>query len=99
MKIAEKITKLRKGAGLTQRELALELGVTPSAVGNYEQGISFPREEILYKLFEVLECTPNELFGYEENYNMTSVAARKGKNSIKLRQRSSQSIFDEPDYH
>ena len=65
MKIGEKIFELRRKAGLTQRDLALKIGVTPSAVGNYEQGVSFPREEVLYRLFEALDCTPNELFGIE----------------------------------
>lgn len=43
--------------------------MTPSAVGNYEREVSHPREEVLYRLFDVLECQPNELFAdcYTDN--------------------------------
>lgn len=96
MTIGEKILELRRKAGLTQRDLALKIGVTPSAVGNYEQGVSFPREEVLYRLFEALDCTPNELFGFEEE--TVTIAARKGGGSIVLKKRGNKSIFDAPDY-
>lgn len=36
--------------------------MTPSAVGNYEREVSHPREEVLYRMFEALNCQPNELF-------------------------------------
>ena len=96
MTIGEKISELRRNAGLTQRDLALKIGVTPSAVGNYEQGVSFPREEVLYRLFEALNCTPNELFGFEEE--TVTIAARKGGGTIVLKKRGKKSIFDAPDY-
>ena len=96
MTIGEKISELRRNAGLTQRDLALKIGVTPSAVGNYEQGVSFPREEVLYRLFEALDCSPNELFGFEEE--TVTIAARKGGGSIVLKKRGNKSIFDAPDY-
>ena len=95
MKIGEKIFELRRKAGLTQRDLALKIGVTPSAVGNYEQGVSFPREEVLYRLFDALDCTPNELFGFEEE--TVTIAARKGGGTLVLKKRG-RSIFDAPDY-
>ena len=96
MTIGEKISELRRNAGLTQRDLALKIGVTPSAVGNYEQGVSFPREEVLYRLFSALGCTPNELFGFEEE--TVTIAARKGGGTIVLKKRGKKSIFDAPDY-
>ena len=63
MGIGTKIRELRQRAGLTQEGLALKIGVTPSAVGNYERDVSFPKEEVLMSLFAALECTPNELLG------------------------------------
>lgn len=47
---------------MTQEGLAERLGVTPSAVGNYERDVSHPKEEILYRLFSVLRCEPNDIF-------------------------------------
>lgn len=96
MKIGKKIHELRKQQDMTQRELAKKIGVTPSAVGNYEQGVSFPREEILYRLFSALNCTPNELFGYESQ--TAAIAARNGGGVINLKKRGKKSIFDAPDY-
>ncbi|MBE6902933.1 MAG: helix-turn-helix transcriptional regulator [Ruminococcaceae bacterium] len=62
MGIGRRIRMLRERANITQEELALRIGVTPSAVGNYEREVSHPREDVLYKLFDVLHCQPNELF-------------------------------------
>ncbi len=64
MKIGANIKKLRIRAGLTQQQLARKIEVTPSAVCNYETDISFPKSEILYKIFYALRTSPNELFGY-----------------------------------
>lgn len=47
---------------MTRAELAALLGVSPSAVGNYETGVSFPKEEIMLRLFDSLETDPNTLF-------------------------------------
>lgn len=66
MGIGKRIKALRSERGLTQEALALKIGVTPSAVGNYEHDVSFPREEVLMRLFGALGCTPNELLGDDE---------------------------------
>ena len=63
MGIGTHIKELRLRAKLTQEGLAARIGVTPSAVGNYERGVSFPKEEVLMALFGALNCTPNELLG------------------------------------
>lgn len=69
MGIGRRIRLLRERADITQEELALRIGVTPSAVGNYEREVSHPREDVLYRLFDVLKCEPNELFAdcYSDN--------------------------------
>lgn len=62
MGIGKRIKELRERMGITQEDLARRIGVTPSAVGNYERDFSHPREEVLYKLFSALNCEPNEIF-------------------------------------
>jgi len=62
MGIGNKIKEARERMGLTQIELGEKLGITGSAVTNYENNVSHPKEPILYKLFEVLEVDPNYLF-------------------------------------
>lgn len=62
MGIGHKIREFRERRGMTQEELAQRLQVTTSAVGNYERGVSHPKEEVLLRLFDALGCQPNELF-------------------------------------
>jgi len=90
MGIGTKIRELRQRAGLTQEGLALKIGVTPSAVGNYERDVSFPKEEVLMSLFGALECTPNELLGgsgavgntEREHMRMYSMLDERGKETV-----------------
>lgn len=65
MRLGEKIRELRLMAGLTQKQVADEIGVTPAAIGNYEHDVSCPQGDKLVLLFKALSCTPNELFGVE----------------------------------
>lgn len=60
------IRRLRKAKGLTQKELANLLGVTESAVNQYENGKRRPKYEILLRLGEVLECPVAEITGEKE---------------------------------
>lgn len=62
MGIGRRLRELRERACMTQEELAELLGVTPSAVGNYERDVSHPKEEVLYRLFSVLGAEPNDIF-------------------------------------
>lgn len=66
MGIGKRLRALRERACLTQEQLAVKIGVTPAAVGNYEHDVSFPRGEVMFRLFRALECEPNELF--EDHY-------------------------------
>ena len=62
MSFGERLKERREALGLSRAELAEQLGLSRSAIGNYEIGISFPKEEILLQLFSVLQAEPNELF-------------------------------------
>lgn len=52
----ERVTKLRKEAGLTQKQLADQLEVSLTSVQNYESG-RIPNGEILVKLAAALNCS------------------------------------------
>ena len=62
MGIGKRIKEAREAKGLTQAELANIVWVTPSAITNYENETSHPKEPILYKLFGALNCDANYLF-------------------------------------
>ena len=55
------ICMLRENKGLTQRDIAEMLGVTPAAVSKWENGSSKPRVEILFRLAKILDVSPEEL--------------------------------------
>ena len=61
MRLGNRIQQRRKELGLSRSDLAKALGVTVSAVSNYEGSISFPKEPVLLKLFDALETDPNSL--------------------------------------
>ena len=50
MGIGKQIRRAREQLGLTQGQLAKAVGVTKSAIGNYESGVSHPKEPVLYAL-------------------------------------------------
>ena len=61
MSIGSRIKELRIKRGITQEELAQKIGVTKGAIGNYENGVSSPKIELMYKLFDALDCDANYL--------------------------------------
>lgn len=90
MGIGVKIKEARLNLGLTQEQLANLIGVKKSAVANYENDISSPREEILYKLFKALNVDANYIFegqytvkeGIEEKIAGLSLEARQELDSF-----------------
>lgn len=62
MGIGKRIKEARENLGLTQNELGDLVGVTGSAITNYEKETSHPKEPILYKLLEALRVDANYLF-------------------------------------
>lgn len=62
MGIGYRIKEARENLGLTQTELGSIVGVTGSAITNYEKETSHPKEQIIYKLMEALNVDANYLF-------------------------------------
>lgn len=62
MGIGYRIKEAREQLGLTQAELGQKVGVTGSAITNYEKETSHPKEQVIYKLMEVLGVDANYLF-------------------------------------
>lgn len=57
----EQLKSLRTEKGLSQRQLADELGITRSAYANYEQGIREPDFATLAKLCRFFEISADEI--------------------------------------
>ncbi len=62
MSFGTRLRERREALGLKQGELGKLLGITGSAIGNYENGISSPKADVLYQVFDVLKCDANYLF-------------------------------------
>lgn len=62
MSVGSRIRELREDRNITRSAFADLLGVTVGAISNYENEVSSPKEPILFKIMEVLECDANYLF-------------------------------------
>lgn len=62
MSIGSRIKELREHNGISRNEFATMLGVTVGAISNYENDVSSPKEPILFKIIESLNCDANYLF-------------------------------------
>ncbi len=58
---ADFLFKRRKELGLTQQNIADELGVSNKAVSKWESGESFPETALLVPLSKILVCSVDEL--------------------------------------
>ena len=61
------IKTLRKRAGLTQTQLAEEIGTVRTAIANWESGRSNPKTTELPNLASALKCSIGELFETPES--------------------------------
>ena len=59
----ETIRNARKAAGLTQRQLAQQLGVSNTSVSNWEKDLSRPDADLIQKLCAILGLQPNDFYG------------------------------------
>lgn len=59
----ERIKKLRKEKGMTQKELAKKLGISASQIGNYENGYRNPKLSTVRKIAEALEVPVSKITG------------------------------------
>lgn len=62
MSVGSRIKEMREDKSLSRSDLADMLGITVGAISNYENGVSSPKEPILFKIMEVLKCDANYLF-------------------------------------
>lgn len=65
MEFYERLAFARKAKGFSQEDLASRMDISRQAVSKWENGTAQPEMSNIIKLCEVLEITPNELFGYE----------------------------------
>lgn len=69
--ISKNILKFRELSGLSQKEFAQKLGVTPSRVSNWEQGANCPTIDILFDVCNVLGVSINDIYGVYPDANFS----------------------------
>ena len=70
MEFGIKLKELRLNAGLTQQQLATQLGITKSVVSYYELQERYPSPEVLIKIASVFHVSTDYLIGIEKNYSL-----------------------------
>ena len=75
------LRQLRKDAGLTQEQLALEAGIERNYVSLIERGINQPALRMIFKLAEALGTSPSEILRHvEAELTMESTLTPKARN-------------------
>ena len=81
MEFSTILRNLRKENNLTQEELAKIIGVSPGAIGLYEQGSRVPRNSIMKKIAEHFSVSIDYLLGFEVS---TPVSHYSGKQTDEM---------------
>ena len=66
-KFSEKLSQLRRQAGLTQAEMAKRLGISKSAVSMYERGNREPELDLLQEMADLFGVSVSSLLGREKD--------------------------------
>ncbi len=64
--LPQKLKKLRLTYNLSQKDVAKQLGISPSVVSSYETGERTPSTDILLSLSYLYKCSTDYLLGKEK---------------------------------
>lgn len=67
--LGERIVFLREKRGISQKELAEQLGITAASLSRYENNIYDPKGAILTSLCNLLHTNADYLLGLTDNYH------------------------------
>lgn len=69
--VAERIKCLREQKGLTQAELAKQLGITRSSVNAWEMGISVPSTQYVVELASLFKVSTDYILGVDTSVSIS----------------------------
>ncbi len=64
--IGQRVRQLRIAKGLTQRDLAIQIGMTVQAFARMERGLSLPSFPTFIRVCQLLDTTSDFLLGFDE---------------------------------
>lgn len=79
MSFCEVLKGLRQERGITQREIALACGLTPTCICSLEQGTRNPTGSTVATLARFFGVSADYLLGLENDYGVKSVAEPMGE--------------------
>lgn len=82
MELGKNLNELRKSKGVTQEELAAELGVTAAAVSKWEKGYTLPDVLMVCAIADFFDITTDELLGRKRA--LTKLVVMAGSEDRKL---------------
>ena len=88
MSVGSKITEYRRKTGITSRDLAAILSITPATMSRYENGkIRSIPSETLGKIASALNCSVSDLIQDDSNYDfLKDEKIRKRKSSFRTQE-------------
>jgi transcriptional regulator with XRE-family HTH domain len=66
----KRLSSLRKLKALTQTELATKIGISQSALTDYERGKLRLHDNLIVKISKILKISSDELLGIQNSYNL-----------------------------
>jgi transcriptional regulator with XRE-family HTH domain len=70
--IGKRLSRLRKEAGITQKELAVKLGMSRSSIAEYERGRLRLYDKMIIELGKIFKKTTDEILGVKGKKNYDS---------------------------
>ena len=77
--LPDNIRMFRIFRGLTQAEFASRIHKAQNTIANWEKGISSPDVDIVIDICNVLNITPNELYGWDKCQELEDYLAEQQK--------------------
>ena len=99
MKLNENIRKFRLFRKMTQDDLAKQLSKSKSVISHWEKGENSPDLDSCESLCRILEVTPNQLFGWEDNPDYEAFNRRMSAYQEKIQELMAQKRIIEKEIH
>lgn len=93
LNIGERITQLRKQFNLSQDELAKQINVSRTIIGNYERNTNMPSIEVLLKIAKTFNVTVDYLIGEGEMSSYDKEVIKRIEDIDKLDQNTKEHLF------
>lgn len=92
----DKVKKLRKRHDLTQKELAQKLGVSPAAIGLYEQNRRIPDVDVIKNIAKIFSVSTDYLLDITDTKKNTDVPIDKLYPEVNDVEEAMKIIMDQP---